>query len=185
LVLVAERSKMIKFLSKKNNYDFIHQFQWIKGCDKPKFKVLYYDTNNNDIVKQNNLIFATYYSLLLHFNQKPLIKTTKKSIASFGIRPNMNLGVCISINENSLFWNTCFYYINSSLPLYKNNIAYNTLNSFSFSRLYNVQVNYGISNISSRIMGISHYNASNNIGGGNFTFNFTSPVKFVPFFYLP
>lgn len=171
---------MIKFLNKKNNYDFIHKFQWIKHYNKPKLNLLIVDTNNNSIIKNNNLIYPTYYSLLLLFNQKPLVKTTKKSIANFNIRPNMNLGAYLSINKNSLFLNNLFYYINSTFPTYKNNISYKNINNG-----YNIQINYGINNINSRMIGITHFNQSNKIGGCNFLFNFYSPVKFKPFYYLP
>lgn len=169
---------MIKYLNKKNNYDFIHKFQWINVNNKPKLNILLIDNNNNNIINKNNLIYPTYYSLLLLFNQKPYIKTTKKSIASFNIRPNMNLGGYITINNKSLFWNKLFYFINPSLSIYKNNITY----QYSKNK-YNIHKNYGIKNLNNK-----NYNYTPrvyNIGGANLIFKLESPVKYIPFYYLP
>lgn len=171
---------MIKFLHKKNNYDFIHQFQWIKSNNNTSFNVLYIDCNNNKIINNKNIIYPTYYSFLLLFNQKPLIKKTNKSISSFNVRPNMNLGLFLSINNKSLVWNNIFYFINSKLPLHYNN---NNISSNFKNNVYNIQINYGIENINDKVIAINHFNFINN--GANFTFKFKSPVNFKPFFYLP
>lgn len=175
---------MIKFLNKKNNYDFIHQFQWIKASNKPILKALYVDNINNNIIGKNNLIYPTYYSLLLLFNQKPAIKTTKKSIASFNIRPNMNLGGFITINKKSYFWPKLFYLINPILPRYSNN------KSIQYSEnKYNIHCNYGVENFISKISSPQEKEKNsiqfNNIGGVNLIFYLTSPTKQVPFYYLP
>lgn len=163
---------MIKYLNKKNKYDFIHQFQWINSNNKIKLNLLIIDTNNNVVIKKNNLIYPTFYSLLLLFNQKPYIKNNKKSIANFNIKPNMNLGGYITINNKSLFLNKLFYFINSSLPLYNNNITYH----YSKNK-YIIHKIYGIKNLNS----FNNYN----IGGANFIFSLYSPVKHIPFYYLP
>lgn len=176
---------MIEFLNKKNNYDFIHQFQWINAKNKPKLKRLYIDNINNDIISKNNLIYPTYYSLLLLFNQKPSIKTTKKSIASFNIRPNMNLGTFISISKNSYFWNKLFYLILPNLPQYKNNITYQ-LNNKNKNICYNIHCNYGIDNFIYKLTSPHENNLRNynNLGGLNMIFYFTSPTLHKPFYYI-
>ena len=169
---------MIKFLNKKNNYDFIHQFQWINIHNKPKLNCLYIDNNNNSIIKKNNLIYPTYYFLLITFNQKPFIKSTKKSIASFNIRPNMNLGTFISINKNNYIWNYIFYFINPNLIKNNNNNNNNRNILYQYkNNKYHININYGINQ--------SDSNFNNIKGGANLIYYFNSPIKYTPFYYLP
>lgn len=171
---------MLNFLNKKNNYDFIHQFQWISGSNKPRLKALYVDNINNNIVGKTNLIYPTYYSLLLLLNQKPFVKTTKDSIASFKIRPSMNLGGFVTINKNSCFWPKLFYLINPSLSRCNKSYQYS-------GKSYNIHCNYGVENLVSTMSAPQEKNSVNfnKIGGLNLIFNFRSPTKQVPFYYLP
>ena len=176
---------MVKYLDKKNNYDFIHQFQWIKSDNKPSLKSVLIDTNNNEAVKRTSLIYSTYYSMLMLFNQRPYVKTTKNSIASFSVKPNMNLGGQLSLSKDSVFVEMMFYYLNPSLSesSMQKHVGRNKSYVYKDNK-YKIQVGYGIDDLRTKLFFIHHTSIEESIGGGNLTYRLESPVKFIPFYYL-
>jgi ribosomal protein L5 len=81
--------------------DSINKFHFLKHSKKCKFKHITFDTNLNTLITNPKLLTPLYYTHMNLIGQKPKIKTSKTSIASFKIRPNMPVGTHTTIQSNS------------------------------------------------------------------------------------
>lgn len=106
-------------LIKKNNHDFLHQYQWIHPLQKIKLVQTTLQTSNNKLIKDQKLILNIQVFLNLFLIQKPKIKLAKKSNASFKVRSNMIIGTKNHLHQyrSLLFF---IRFITCILPLINN-----------------------------------------------------------------
>ena len=170
---------MLKNLIRKNNHDFIHQYQWIHPLQKIKIIQTTIQTSNNKIIKEQKMILPIQFFLNFFLAQKPKVKTARKSNASFKIRPNMILGTKNHLHNSKLH---LFFsrFICSILPLIKqnSNITTNLLKNNNF----HVLISYGWQEIIPYNIPINI--PSHALGGAHVQFLIKSPVPRLPFFYL-
>ena len=165
---------MISFCNHKNTHDFLHQFHWLKSNQKTKLIQSNINSNFNSLNKNPNLLtpFILYHYFIL--NQKPYVSISQKSIAAFNVRINNPIACKTHLHKFNL---NLFYsiFITSILPsyYYKTNFKYDKYLSY-----YKISISYGFNNIQNPIIDLKSLN------GAHIQWNFISPVKFLPFFYL-
>jgi hypothetical protein len=81
--------------------DSLTKFHFLKHQKKCRLKHISFDTNLNTLVTNPKLIAPLYYTHMSLIGQRPIIKTSIKSIASFKIRPNMVLGTHTTVQSNT------------------------------------------------------------------------------------
>ena len=129
--------------------DSLTKFPFLKHPKKFKLKHITFDTNLNSLITNPKLITPLYYTHMNIIGQRPKIKVTKTSIASFKIRPNMPVGThsttqCGSYLFNSLLKNLTY----SFLPGIKRQVQILEPKLTSWSENSNsCQISYGIENL--------------------------------------
>lgn len=81
--------------------DSLAKFHFLNHNKKCQFKHITFDTNLNTLITNPKLLTPLYYTHMNLIGQKPKIKITKTSIASFKIRPNMPIGTHTTIQAKS------------------------------------------------------------------------------------
>gem|GEM_PF-6731937 len=81
--------------------DSITKFHFLNHSKKCKFKHMTFDTNLNSLITNPKLLTPLYYTHMNLVGQKPKVKITKTSIASFKIRPNMPIGTHTTIQSKT------------------------------------------------------------------------------------
>lgn len=168
---------MLKKIIRKNNQDFLHQYQWISPLSKIKIVQSTVQTSDSRAIKRQKSILPLQFYLNLFLNQKPQIKIAKESDASFKIRPNMILGTKNHLHNSQL--NEFFpYFICSILPTIKKypKITINPL----LNNSYDILISYGWKEI-------VPYNIPHTVGqlgGAHVQFLIKSPVPKLPFLFF-
>lgn len=169
----------MKKLIQKNNLDFLHIYSWLKPSEKIKIIQATVQTSNNNLHKNNLYLNDIQFYLTLFLLQKPYIKISKKSNASFKIRPNIPIGTKNHMHKYNLniFYNR---FITSILPYIKQKPKYtsNKINNYK----YHLLVSYGWKQITP--VNISYNINPYKLGGAHIQFLIKSPVNKLPFLYF-
>jgi len=84
-----------------SHHNSISKFHFQQSLDKCRFKSAVIDTSLNKLILNSKLLLPLYYVNLNLGGQRPIVKETKKSIASFRVRPNMAMGTLLTLREGS------------------------------------------------------------------------------------
>jgi len=167
-------------LIKKNNHDFLHQYQWIHPLQKIKLVQTTLQTSNNKLIKDQKIILNIQVFLNLFLIQKPKIKLAKKSNASFKVRSNMIIGTKNHLHQ---YRSLVFFirFITCILPLINNTNSKCTINSINNNH-FHILVSYGWKEILP--LSIESNINPENLGGAHIQFLIKSPVPRLPFLYF-
>jgi len=165
--------------SSLNHYDSITKFHFQHPSEKCTFHQSTLDTSLNKLSHNSKLLTPLYYTHLKVLGQKPIIKLSKRSIASFNVREGSPVGTFTSSHFKSLVFES--YYLNlhlAFLPSFKrqglSDPTVTVLNKNSLQLGFPLRdFNY----LYSFFLLPSIFYNSTNLGGGNISFSSRSNFK--------
>ncbi len=84
-----------------SHHNSLTKFHFQHSLEKCSVKSAVIDSSLNKLILNSKLLLPLYYINLNVTGQRPLVKETKKSIASFRVRPNMVMGTLSTLSAGS------------------------------------------------------------------------------------
>jgi len=166
--------------SSLNHHDSIAKFHFTHPSEKCNLHQATFDASLNKLSHNNKLLTPLYYTHLKIVGQKPMVKFSKRSIASFNVREGNPIGTYTSSHLKSS--NFECYYLNlylAFLPSFKRqgleDVKITVLNKNSLQLVFPL---VDFSFLYSFFLLPSVFYNSTNLGGANIGFSSQSNFKY-------